>query len=96
MVYLSQLLCTDNNVVKGVGASTRVLELLNENDDSPLLGKKIIPPDRLKGNITFKNIQFAYPSRPTTPLFDDLTLTIKAGTHAAICGQSGVGKSTLA
>lgn len=48
------------------------------------------------GPITFENISFAYPTRPTFPVLSSLTLTLQPGTATALVGSSGSGKSTLA
>lgn len=45
-------------------------------------------------DIELKNLNFSYDH--TKPLLRDITLTIKAGTKAAIIGASGSGKTTLA
>lgn len=55
--------------------------------------------DKLKnidmhGDIVFKDVTFAYGSRP--PIIQDFNLTIPAGKKVAFVGESGVGKSTLA
>ncbi|WP_113638427.1 peptidase domain-containing ABC transporter [Nubsella zeaxanthinifaciens] len=47
----------------------------------------------LVGDIKFENVAFRYGSRAT--VFEDLNLTINAGTFTAIVGESGSGKSTL-
>ena len=46
-------------------------------------------------DIVFKNVTFAYPSRPHVKILDDLDLTIEAGKLTAIVGPSGSGKSTI-
>ncbi|WYZ43676.1 hypothetical protein EsH8_VII_000112 [Colletotrichum jinshuiense] len=46
-------------------------------------------------DIVFKNVTFAYPSRPHVKILDNLDLTIEAGKNTAIVGPSGSGKSTI-
>ncbi|KAL7062925.1 hypothetical protein AAHC03_0256 [Spirometra sp. Aus1] len=50
-------------------------------------------PD-LKGKIEFKNVSFAYPTRPAVRILKDFNLTIEPGQKVAIVGLSGSGKST--
>ncbi|KAI5072374.1 hypothetical protein GOP47_0012480 [Adiantum capillus-veneris] len=50
----------------------------------------------LQGHIHFKNIKFAYPSRPGYEVLNNFTLAIPACTVAALVGESGSGKSTVA
>ncbi len=47
------------------------------------------------GNIVFKNVQFAYPSRKDVQVLQAINLTIKAGEKVALVGHSGAGKSTI-
>ncbi|KAJ8133505.1 hypothetical protein O1611_g117 [Lasiodiplodia mahajangana] len=46
-------------------------------------------------DIVFKDVEFAYPSRPHVKVLDQLNLTIEAGKLTAIVGPSGSGKSTI-
>ncbi|KAI1176837.1 P-loop containing nucleoside triphosphate hydrolase protein [Nemania sp. FL0916] len=46
-------------------------------------------------DIVFKDVDFAYPSRPHVKVLDQLDLTIEAGKITAIVGPSGSGKSTI-
>ena len=49
--------------------------------------------------ITVENLTFAYPpaeDQVAVPIFDDLSLTIEAGSFVAVLGHNGCGKSTLA
>jgi ATP-binding cassette subfamily B (MDR/TAP) protein 1 len=52
--------------------------------------------ETVTGEIEFKNVTFAYPSRPERPVVQDLSLVCPAGKHTAIVGLSGSGKSTIA
>lgn len=45
-------------------------------------------------DITFKNVSFSYPNR-VIPVLENINLTILAGTHLGITGDSGTGKTTL-
>ncbi|KAM3180950.1 hypothetical protein ACTXT7_015299 [Hymenolepis weldensis] len=49
----------------------------------------------LRGEITFKNVHFSYPTRRAAKVLNGLTLTIKGGQTVAIIGASGSGKSTV-
>ncbi len=80
-------------VQKAVGASERVLEVLQENpewqpDDQ-------IDEARLKGSIGFQNINFAYPTRPEVEVLKNVNLHIEEGQKVALVGHSGAGKSTI-
>ncbi|MGI8670504.1 MAG: ABC transporter ATP-binding protein, partial [Aridibacter sp.] len=47
---------------------------------------------KIKGNIEFRNLNFAYNG---TPVLKDINLTIEAGKTVAFVGKTGSGKSTL-
>ncbi|GMH15726.1 hypothetical protein Nepgr_017567 [Nepenthes gracilis] len=47
------------------------------------------------GEVEFKHVEFAYPSRPETLIFRDFCLKIPAGKTVALVGGSGSGKSTV-
>ena len=49
----------------------------------------------IKGKIEFKNVYFAYPTRPETIILKDLSFTIMPGQQTALVGYSGSGKSTV-
>lgn len=48
------------------------------------------------GAITFKNVDFTYPSRPLGSVLHSMTLTLAPNTSIALVGASGSGKSTIA
>ena len=44
---------------------------------------------QLHGDISFRNVTFAYPSRPNETILHDFSLDIKAGESVAFVGESG-------
>ena len=51
-------------------------------------------PDRLEGRIEFRNVSFAYPSRPDSLVLRDVSFSVAAGEVVALVGPSGGGKSS--
>ncbi|XP_036403093.1 ATP-binding cassette sub-family B member 10, mitochondrial [Megalops cyprinoides] len=84
-----------SELMKGLGAGTRLWELLDRKPELPLNEGVVLRPDQLKGEIHFRNITFAYPTRKDTPIYQDLNLSVPAGSVMAVVGPSGSGKSTL-
>ena len=52
-------------------------------------------PLRIKGDIRFDHVSFAFPDDPETPILKDLDFTVPAGSKLGILGETGAGKSTL-
>ena len=50
-------------------------------------------PGKLKGEIVFEHVAFAYD--PAAPVLRDINLTIKPGQRIGVCGPTGGGKSTV-
>jgi len=56
----------------------------------------LIPTEKCRGHVVFKNVNFSYPSRPADNIIKGLDLEIPANTVFALVGDSGAGKSTIA
>ncbi|XP_063158096.1 ATP-binding cassette sub-family B member 5 [Candoia aspera] len=75
-------------------SAQRIFQLL---DRKPLIdnyneeGEKL---EKFEGNIEFKDIHFAYPTRPEVQVLQGLNITISKGQTLALVGSSGCGKST--
>ncbi|KAK4055100.1 ATP-binding cassette permease mdl1 [Microbotryomycetes sp. JL201] len=84
-------------IMKGLGASARVFELLDAKPVSVQLGQgTVLPVTAPPRRLVFDDVHFAYPSRPTTDILRGVNLVIEPGTITSIAGGSGSGKSTLA
>uniref|UniRef100_A0A9J8A817 ATP binding cassette subfamily B member 10 n=2 Tax=Cyprinus carpio TaxID=7962 RepID=A0A9J8A817_CYPCA len=82
-------------LMKGLGAGTRLWELMDRKPEFPLNEGLLLKPEQLKGELEFRNVCFAYPTRKDSPIFQDLSLSVPAGSVMAVVGSSGTGKSTL-
>ena len=82
---------------KIVGASERVVELLNEsNEDLPLLKDAHQIDKKIVGAVRFEKLSFNYPSRKEIKVLNEISFEAKVGERVAIVGPSGAGKSTIA
>jgi ABC transporter fused permease/ATP-binding protein len=85
------------NVQKAVGATERVIEILEEDkEDVSIHPEANEIKEKIKGNLTFEQVRFAYPSRNEITVLKDISFSANAGEKIAIVGPSGTGKSTLA
>ncbi|MEL6457135.1 MAG: ABC transporter ATP-binding protein [Cyanobacteria bacterium J06621_15] len=77
---------------RAMASTNRVMNLL----DTPITinpGNIALPVEKVRGEIKFNNISFAYKDRE--PVIKSLSLEIPAGKTIAIVGSTGSGKSTL-
>ena len=85
-----------SQIQKAVGATETVRDLLNENvegRDYPTTADGL--PARLKGELTLRDLHFAYPSRPDLPVLKGIKLEARPGQRIALVGGSGTGKTTI-
>jgi ABC-type multidrug transport system fused ATPase/permease subunit len=80
---------------KAIGATERVFELLDETPEN-IKGTSNLNSEKIKGNVTFRNVAFSYPSRKEITVLKDVSFTANFGQKIAIVGPSGTGKSTIA
>jgi len=88
---IRRLTSVNETIQKGMAASESIFELLDQPDET---NRGTTKPTALKGELSFKAVQFQYPNSEALAL-SDFNLTIPAGQTTALVGQSGSGKSTL-
>ncbi len=81
-------------VQRGAGAMERLAELLIARPAIRAPESPAVLPERANGAISFRDLEFHYPSRPDTPALQDFSLDIEPGETVAFVGPSGAGKST--
>ncbi len=82
---------------KAIGATQRVRELLRESGEveahlGPVPRSSL---ERLRGDVTFENVHFTYPSRQGVEVLHAIKFSVSSGQRVALVGPSGAGKSTL-
>jgi ATP-binding cassette, subfamily B, bacterial len=82
-------------IVSAIGATERILEILETESELPMQKSNIKTQLNIKGDVKFENIAFSYPSRPDMQVLKGINIDIKAGQKIALVGQSGSGKSTI-
>eukprot|EP00667_Euglena_gracilis_P002104 EG_transcript_2104 len=58
-------------------------------------GGFIPEPGAFRGDIEFRDVEFAYPIRPDRPILRGLSLRVASGQVLAVVGHSGCGKTTI-
>ncbi|KAJ7125200.1 P-loop containing nucleoside triphosphate hydrolase protein [Mycena epipterygia] len=91
---LSMLTSFFSSIMRGIGAGTRIFELLDRAPAIPPRKGITVSPDR-RGVLKFENIKFEYPSRKGVDILKKFNLEIGVGESVAIVGKSGGGKSSV-
>ncbi|XP_071577918.1 ATP-binding cassette sub-family B member 10, mitochondrial [Temnothorax nylanderi] len=94
-ISLNGLSRTYSELNKALGANVRLFELIDRQPLIPIEGGQILGKE-LSGNVTFRDVSFAYPTREKMPVLKGFNLNIEKCCVTAIVGSSGSGKSTVA
>ncbi|XP_059670243.1 ABC transporter B family member 15-like [Cornus florida] len=80
---------------EATAAGERIMEVIKRvpKIDSDSTEGQIL--EAVSGEVEFRHVEFAYPSRPESTIFRDFNLRVPAGKTVALVGGSGSGKSTV-
>lgn len=80
-------------LMQGVGAAEKVFEYLDREPlHSTTEGQE--EPESCSGLVEFRDVTFAYPTRPNTEVLKGVSFTLQPGQVTALVGPSGGGKSS--
>jgi ABC-type multidrug transport system fused ATPase/permease subunit len=84
-------------ILSARAAAARIFSVIERKPRIDATSKegRVLQPSEVRGAITFRNVTFAYPSRPDQPVLKNFSLEIAAGESLALVGDSGSGKSTI-
>ena len=83
------------DLAKGADAVASVFAILHRETKMDPDSPEGYKPEKLKGEVHIRGVDFAYPSRPDVIIFKGFSLSIQPGKSTALVGQSGSGKSTI-
>ncbi len=81
-----------NNIQMGIVAAERIFNLIDDKEN--LERKGTIVATKLKGDIRFENVEFAY--NPDHQVLKSISFNVDAGKSMAIVGTTGSGKTSIA
>ncbi len=82
------------DLLRAAGAGERLSELMRTKENLEIQDNPITPNSSAP-MLQFKNVEFAYPSKPEQMVLADLNFELREGEQVAIVGPSGAGKSTI-
>ncbi len=80
-----------SQVQRSIGASERMLEILDQHDES----NPCNATPELSGAISYDHVAFSYPTRSDIVVLKSISFSIQPGEKVALVGPSGSGKSTI-
>ncbi|RJS93142.1 ABC transporter transmembrane domain-containing protein [Salinisphaera sp. Q1T1-3] len=83
------------SVLRAAGAMGRIADLFAERSHIVAPAEPEPMPTPRQARIRFERVAFAYPTRTSQPVLEDIDLAIVPGETVALVGPSGAGKSTL-
>ncbi|TPR02150.1 La domain family protein [Aspergillus niger] len=92
---LSQALPSIVNITQANAAVSRVFSVIERESPIDPSASTGVTHSRVRGEISFEDIHFTYPSRPEGKVLKGVDFVVPAGHTVAFVGPSGSGKSTV-
>lgn len=82
------------DISNAANAGTSMFKLLDQRPQIDIQSDQGIVLEDCQGHVQFENVEFVYPSRPGIKVLRGVSMNMMPGTHCALVGSSGCGKST--
>ena len=83
-----------NQIITNIAAAERVFEIMDT--PSAIADKEgVIDLPNIKGQVTFKDVTFAYKDAPDIKVLENVSFDISPGETIALVGPTGAGKTTI-
>lgn len=83
-----------NKLITNMSAAERIFEIM-DTEASVKNAEGAEPLPVIKGEVTFENVDFAYPDEPDKLILKDVSFKAKKGETIALVGPTGAGKTTI-
>lgn len=91
---LSTLAQGMTNIQSAVAAGARIFDFL-EQEELEQEDQKPLHEGKIRGEVEFSHVHFAYPDRPEKTIIKDFSAKVAPGQKVAIVGPTGAGKTTM-
>ena len=83
------------DLLRAAGAAERLAELLHAEPEIRAPAQPATMPEPARGELTFENVTFHYPTRRDTSALEGFNLAVRARERLAVVGPSGACKTTI-
>ena len=83
------------DLLRAAGAAERLSELLEAEPDIRAPATPAQMPEPARGELSFENVTFQYPTRRDTSALNGVSLSVRSRERLAVVGPSGAGKTTI-
>lgn len=83
-----------NSLQAAIAGAERIFQIIDETPETVFdTQNPVVLPEKLKGDIVFRNVDFAYD--PEKPVLKNISLHAVPGKKTALVGSTGAGKTTI-
>ncbi|CAH1394574.1 unnamed protein product [Nezara viridula] len=93
--HCTYLFSTVSELIRATCSAYKVMKFLDAETNYNKTLRQCIASNIFENSVSFRNVQFSYPTSLDTKVLHDLTLDIEPGKITAIVGTSGAGKSSI-
>jgi subfamily B ATP-binding cassette protein MsbA len=90
--HAKKLTTINAQLQRGIAAAFSVFTFI-DTEPEPDTGYRTL--EKVQGKVSYQDVTFSYTDDQSSPILQDIDLTIEAGQSVAFVGRSGAGKSTL-